>query len=129
MDSTPASTASPPGPADLGRFGEALAERYLRDQGWQILARNWRCPHGELDIVALDGSCLVAAEVKTRRGVRFGEPVEAVTWAKAARLRRCAGAFVQQASGGFGGVRIDVLGLLLEPGRPVTIRHVRGVGS
>ena len=56
----------------LGRFGEEVAAEHLRLQGLQILARNWRCPTGELDIVARDGSSLVICEVKTRRSTAFG---------------------------------------------------------
>jgi putative endonuclease len=78
----------------LGRYGEALAVRYLREQGMEVLERNWRCEHGEVDVVARDGDCLVICEVKTRRSAGFGEPVEAVTVAKARRLRRLAAAYL-----------------------------------
>ena len=67
-----------------GGYGEELAVRYLREQGMEMLDRNWRCELGELDIVARDGDCLVICEVKTRRSSGFGAPVEAVTFA-----RRC----------------------------------------
>ena len=66
--------------------------RYLRDLGMEVLDRNWRCEHGEVDVVARDGDCVVFCEVKTRRSSGFGEPVEAVTFAKAMRLRRLAAA-------------------------------------
>ena len=105
--------------------------RYLREQGMQVLDRNWRCEHGEVDIVARDGDCLVICEVKTRRSSGFGEPVEAVTFAKAMRLRRLAGAYLA----GLGDrarvaqVRVDVVGILCRPGRPAVLRHVVGVGS
>ena len=71
--------------AAVGDYGERMAERYLRDQGLEILARNWRCALGEIDIVARDGGCLVVCEVKTRRGVAFGGPIQAVTLRKLAR--------------------------------------------
>jgi putative endonuclease len=74
----------------LGRYGENVAAAHLRAAGLTILARNWRCPEGEVDIVAMDGDVLVVCEVKTRRGVGFGTPLDAVTPAKAARLRRLA---------------------------------------
>ena len=51
---------------EVGRHGENVVARLLEDRGWQILDRNWRCEHGELDIVAVDGADLVAVEVKTR---------------------------------------------------------------
>jgi putative endonuclease len=122
----------PPGPnAVLGRYGEALAVRYLREQGMEVLDRNWRCAHGEVDVVARDGSCLVICEVKTRRSAGFGEPVEAVTVAKARRLRRLAAAYLAGRGEGapVGQVRIDVVGILCRPGRPAVVRHVVGVGS
>jgi putative endonuclease len=74
----------------LGRYGEEVAAAYLVAAGLTIVARNWRCRDGEVDIIALDGDVLVMCEVKTRRGVGFGTPLDAVTPAKAARLRRLA---------------------------------------
>ena len=124
--------------AALGRYGEALAVRYLREQGMEVLERNWRCAHGEVDVVARDGRCLVIVEVKTRRSSGFGEPVEAVTFAKAVRLRRLAAAYLAQAADAAPGegareraaeVRVDVVGILCRPGRPAVLRHVVGVGS
>ena len=113
----------------LGRYGEDLAVRYLRDLGLQVLDRNWRCEHGEVDVVALDGDCVVFCEVKTRRPSRFGEPVEAVTFAKAARLRRLAAAYLASHCVRASGVRIDVVGVLCRAGEPAVLRHVVGVGS
>ena len=128
----PPAARRPPRPAAaLGRYGEALAVRYLREQGMQVLDRNWRCEHGEVDIVARDGDCLVICEVKTRRSSGFGEPVEAVTFAKAMRLRRLAGAYLAGPGDGarVAQVRVDVVGILCRPGRPAVLRHVVGVGS
>src|SRR3569833_1438948 len=103
----------------LGRLGEDAAVRHLTGLGWTIIERNWRCPEGELDIVAHDGSELVVCEVKTRSRAAHGTPVEAVTPAKAARLRRLSGRWL--ASRGIGGaavVRVDVIGLVRAgPGR------------
>ncbi len=113
----------------LGRYGEDLAARYLRERGLEVLERNWRCEHGEVDIVAADGPCLVVCEVKTRRGTGFGDPVEAVTVAKALRLRRLAAAYVHARGLHPGALRVDVVGVLCRPGRPAEIRHVVGVGS
>ena len=125
-------TPRPPGPAAaLGRYGEALAVRYLREQGMEVLDRNWRCEHGEVDVVARDGDCIVICEVKTRRSADFGEPVEAVTFAKAMRLRRLAAAYLAGRGEGAHAaqVRVDVVGILCRPGRPAVLRHVVGVGS
>ena len=116
--------------AALGRFGEAVAGRHLESLGWEVLARNWRCEHGELDLVARDPTgALVAVEVKTRRGTGFGLPVEAVTRSKAQRLRRLLVAFAQRHPVGAPALRIDVVGVLVRPaGRPELV-HVPGVGA
>lgn len=113
----------------VGVFGEDLAARYLIDRGMTILDRNWRCSHGELDLVARDGDCIVFCEVKTRRGTGFGEPVEAVGWRKAARLRRLAAAWLAGTGQSAESVRIDVVGILLRAGQPPLVRHVAGVSS
>ena len=115
--------------ASLGRYGEELAVRYLREQGMEVIERNWRCAHGEVDVVARDGDSLVICEVKTRRPSGFGDPVEAVTFAKVMRLRRLAGAYVSAHPVGLRRVRIDVVGILCRPGSPPVVRHVVGVGS
>ncbi|MEO5610770.1 MAG: YraN family protein [Ornithinibacter sp.] len=118
-----------PASARLGRWGEDLAARYLRDRGLEVLQRNWRCEYGEVDIVARDGDCLVICEVKTRRTAAFGEPVEAVRWDKALRLRRLSSAYLAAHRPGTAQVRIDVVGVLATPGHPVQVRHVVGLGS
>jgi putative endonuclease len=116
----------------LGRFGEDTAAQYLTDRGYAVLERNWRCGReGEVDIVALspERDCVVVVEVKTRRTVAFGSPLEAVTWSKASRLRRLAGAWCQAHSPNVPYVRIDVIGVLVPDGRPPEVTHVQGVTS
>ncbi|KRE61661.1 YraN family protein [Nostocoides sp. Soil756] len=122
-------TGAAPPRVRLGRYGEEVAARYLREQGLEVVERNWRCEHGEVDIVARQGGCLVVCEVKTRRGTGFGEPVEAVTVTKAMRLRRLAVAYVRAHDLHPEQLRVDVIGVLCRPGQPVTLRHVVGVGS
>lgn len=79
------------GGRELGRLGEEYVCLWLQNQGWRILARNWHCRFGELDIVALDPfRILVFVEVKTRRTTTFGSACEAVGQAKRQRLRRAA---------------------------------------
>lgn len=119
--------------AAVGGYGERLAERYLREQGMVILERNWRCRHGEVDIVALDGSCLVVCEVKTRRSLTFGGPVQAVTFRKLARLRGLAAAWMQEQERlgrrvSVADLRVDVVGVTRPPVGPCVIEHLRGVG-
>jgi putative endonuclease len=76
---------------DLGRRGEEAAARWYVAAGYEIVARNWRCPGGEIDLVVMDpGGGIVFCEVKTRSSTAFGSPEEAVTVAKQCRLRRLA---------------------------------------
>lgn len=112
----------------LGKQGEELAAEFLARAGLTILARNWRCAHGEIDIVAVDGPALVICEVKTRSGVRFGTPLEAVTRQKASRLRRLAALYLKNHQVLYDQVRIDVIGVLRSPVGQFTLEHVRGVG-
>jgi putative endonuclease len=111
----------------LGREGEQLAADFLTAAGLQILARNWRCEAGEIDIVALDAATLVIVEVKTRSGVGFGTPVEAVTAGKARRLRKLAVCWARASGRFFEEIRIDVVGVLRARCGEVSIEHVRGV--
>ncbi|MHB2024638.1 MAG: YraN family protein [Mycobacteriales bacterium] len=113
---------------ELGRWGEQLAVEHLARDGITLLARNWRCQVGELDIVGREGDTIVFCEVKTRRATRFGAPVEAITRAKAARLRRLAGCWLAEHAPGSSAVRLDVLAVLAAPGQPVRLEHLRGIG-
>lgn len=110
---------------DLGRWGEQLAADYLAKQGLAILARNWRCSEGELDIVATDGDdTVVICEVKTRSHTAFGTPLEAVTQGKRRRLRRLAFLWMSSVKPRrWPLVRFDVIGILLEQGKP-QLSHV-----
>ncbi|MBO2464266.1 YraN family protein [Actinomadura violacea] len=111
---------------ELGRRGEDAAAAYLTGLGWRVLDRNWRCPEGELDIVAHDGRAHVVCEVKTRRSALYGDPLEAITAAKSTRLRRLAWRWA--AAHGVGGaqVRVDVLGLVVR-GDGFSIDHLKEV--
>jgi len=112
----------------LGQQGEQLAAKFLTEAGLSVLGRNWRCTQGEIDIVALDGRTLVVCEVKTRSGVRFGTPLEAITRQKACRLRRLAVAWVRAHGLVFDQVRIDVVGVVRAASGEFSLEHVRGVG-
>ena len=111
----------------LGRYGEDVAARHLTEAGLAILERNWRCPAGEIDIVARDGDVLVVCEVKTRSSAAFGSPLEAVTERKAARLRRLAARWLADHAVRPEEVRIDLVGVLAPRVGQPRIDHVRGV--
>ncbi len=112
----------------LGRYGEDLAARRLVEAGMRILDRNWRCRDGEIDIVAADGDALVVCEVKTRRAGWYEHPMAAVRPGKTARLRLLAERWLERHGGPPpGGVRIDVIGVLLPARGAPVVQHARGV--
>lgn len=111
----------------VGDWGEDLVARFVAEQGWEVLDRNWRCPAGEIDLVARDGTTLVFVEVKTRRSTRFGSPVEAVTRAKLARLRRLAWTYVKDCDQHTECIRIDVVGILIRRNQRPQLQHLQGV--
>lgn len=77
-----------------GRWGEDLAARHYRRAGFEVVDRNWRCRHGEIDLVARRGRLLVFCEVKTRRTAAYGGPRSAVDARKQHRIRRLAAAWL-----------------------------------
>jgi putative endonuclease len=113
----------------VGRYGEDLAADFLDAAGLSILERNWRCADGEVDIVAADGETVVFVEVKTRSTVAFGDPAEAVTAVKAARIHRLAMQWLDEHrdwAGRWRELRFDVVSIVrLAPGGP-SVRHLRG---
>lgn len=111
---------------ELGRAGERLAAEYLHTNGYVVLARNWRCRAGELDLVATVSGLLVIAEVKTRSGRGFGAPAEAVTADKAARIRRLAIRWRQEQGLRWCPLRFDVLAVDWPPGGTAKLRHIEG---
>jgi putative endonuclease len=80
----------------LGQLGERLAANELEKRGYTIVERNFRCKAGELDLVAREGADLVFIEVKTRRGVAYGFPEEAVEHKKASKLQEVANYYLEQ---------------------------------
>jgi putative endonuclease len=100
----------------LGTRGEDRAADWYRAAGYDVIARNWRCPEGELDLVVSLPGELVFCEVKTRSSDRFGVPAEAVTAAKQRRLRALAARFLAehpQVSGpAVGSIRFDVVAVI-----------------
>ena len=124
-DRSPGVTGRVDARSELGRRGEQAAARWYVARGYEVLARNWRCAAGEIDLVCARSergrgriACtLVVCEVKARTSASHGHPLEAVTPAKQRRLRRLAAAFLHSQGRCFDHVRFDVVavtGLSLE---------------
>lgn len=109
----------------IGERGENAAAAYLERAGMTVVERNWRCPAGEIDIVALDGETLVLCEVKTRRTVAKGTPEDAVTPAKQRKYATLAAAYVQKSGVEPGEVRFDVISILVVSEDRALLRHHR----
>ncbi len=99
----------------LGQRGEQYAAQYLRDLGYAIQARNWRCAVGEIDLVAEKDDVLIFVEVRTRRGDRLGTPEESITRAKRARLIAAAQTYLDEHRQADRDWRIDVIAIEIGP--------------
>ncbi len=97
----------------LGRQGEDAAAAWYEGQGFEVVARNWRCREGELDLVLRQGRLYVFCEVKNRSSTTFGEPVEAVTRQKQTRIRHLAARWLaEEAPVRARSIRFDVVSVL-----------------
>ncbi|MEO3875121.1 YraN family protein [Nonomuraea sp. B12E4] len=110
---------------ELGKRGEQIAGAYLQAEGMRIIERNWRCRHGEIDIIAEEGPTLVVVEVKTRSGRSHGTALESVRPDKLARLRMLAAKWLATQPQAFETIRVDVIALERFAG-DFALRHVRG---
>ncbi|RGC70006.1 hypothetical protein C5N14_06230 [Micromonospora sp. MW-13] len=110
----------------VGAYGERCAVRHLIGAGLRPVARNWRCPAGEIDIIAWDGAVLAFCEVKTRRTAEFGAPAEAVVPAKARRLRGLAARWLAETRTTADEVRFDVLSVELPDAGAARVEHLKG---
>lgn len=117
----------------IGAYGEQVAVQHLEEAGYTIVARNWRCDMGEIDVIALAPSpgefrpCLVVCEVKTRRGLGFGSGLEAVTPEKAARLHRLGRRWVAENGSPHGAaIRFDVLAVHIPQRGEPAVEHLQG---
>jgi len=99
----------------LGGSGETLAAAHLEKNGYRILARNYRTPIGEIDIIAQEGETLVFVEVKTRGTHRFGHPKEAVTARKQRKLSMAALYYLKGTRNLHRKARFDVVSILPGP--------------
>jgi putative endonuclease len=110
----------------VGAYGERVAMRTLALAGLTILARNWRCAEGELDLVARNANVIVFCEVKTRRSRWFGEPIEAITPTRVRRIRGAATAWLAAHPHQRGEVRFDVICVVPQRAGPAHVEHIKG---
>jgi putative endonuclease len=114
--------------AALGRYGEQVAADHLTAAGMRVLARNWRCPEGELDLVLRDvDGTVVFCEVKTRSGTAFGAPSEAVGWRKARKVRALACLWLaEHRPADARDLRFDVVSVVRTRGHAPVVEHLQG---
>lgn len=107
---------------DTGILGEKIASSFLRKRGYHILETNYRCPYGEIDIIARQGDYLVFVEVRTKRSHQFGSPEESITHAKKERMIATAWHYQQARANQPDLWRIDIVAIELNPkGKPTRI--------
>jgi putative endonuclease len=107
----------------VGAYGERVARRVLALKGMTILDENYVSAEGEIDIVAWDRGFVVFCEVKTRRGGRYGQPIEAVTRAKVRRLRAAAWCWLHEHPRVRGELRFDVVSVWPQRKGPARYLH------
>ena len=111
----------------VGRYGEDVAARHLERAGLRVVERNWRCPAGEIDIVAVEGPVLVFVEVKTRSSDRYGSPAEAVGATKARRVRALARQWLlDHPAAAAAELRFDVVAVRRPRAGAAAVTHLRG---
>ena len=115
---------------DTGTLGEKLARDFLKRKGYRIIETNYRCPEGEIDIIAKHDDFLVFVEVRTKTSLEFGSPEESITIAKRKRIKATA-AYYQQTHSNLPPLwRIDVVAIELNPkGKPSRIELIENAVS
>lgn len=130
LGDAPAAPVAPPAPVGhptpamlLGLRGERIAERFLKERGWRTMQRRFRSGHRDIDLVMERRGIVAFVEVKTRSGVSFGSPVEAVQWYKQRQLVKSAHVWISRHGREDDAYRFDVVGVWI-CGERVRVRHV-----
>ena len=116
----------------LGQRGEALARRHLKRRGMKILARNFRCPAGEIDLIALDRSTrsqdgaetIAFVEVKARRDDTYTDPAAAVDIRKRGRLKKAAKYYLSRVDAEGFNARFDIVSIVFRDGGKPDVQHI-----
>ncbi len=111
--------------SELGKKGEQAAEAFLKEKGYEILKRNYRYGHGEIDIIAKDpeDGYLVFVEVKTRKNLEFGEPEYGITSGKIRQLKKVAELYLADNEIYEADCRFDVIAIIMEDEDNPSIKH------
>jgi putative endonuclease len=113
---------------ETGDRGELLARNFLKKKGYRIIETNYRCPMGEIDIVAHHQRCLVLVEVRTKSNLAFGTPEESITKTKALHMERTAEYYRQQHPKAPPDWRIDLVAIETSPeGQLLRLDHYESV--
>ena len=107
----------------FGELGERIAERWLRQQGWNVVNRRFRNGRRDIDLVVRRDRTVAFVEVKARKGDDFGGPVAAVNWRKQKELAKSAQVWIDRHGAPLEDYRFDVVGVLVN-GERVRVRHV-----
>jgi putative endonuclease len=99
---------------EIGNMGEQLALNFLKKKGFRILETNYRCPQGEIDIIARQKECLVFIEVRTKANSAFGSPEESITMTKKRHLVMATNHYLQEQAKLPASWRIDVVAVEIE---------------
>lgn len=108
----------------LGDRGEDLAAAHLQRAGWTLLHRNFRMGRKEIDLVARRGEVVAFVEVKTRGGLGYGHPLEAITWRKRREIQQVAGAWIDQHGRPGDTYRFDAVAVLVRAGGEPDVQHL-----
>ncbi len=111
-----------------GNQGEEMAAAYLKDKGYAIVCRNYRCPVGEIDLVARDGEYWVFVEVRSRWAAGYSTPEQSITKAKKHKLWQLGAYYLQNEIGREVICRFDLIGISAHGKSPV-INHIKGILS
>ena len=122
----PGSERRPPreGNKPRGDRGEEIAATFLAERGWAILHRNYRIGHREVDLVARRGEVVAFVEVKTRGGLGYGHPLEAITRKKRREVQAVAAIWVERFGTDRDVYRFDAIAILLPTAGEPVIEHV-----
>lgn len=109
-----------------GNKGEAIASNYLVENGYEILATNWRFRYSEVDIIASKDDCLHFIEVKTRSSTRYGNPEESITVKKMEKLKQAAAEYQYQYPQ-WKFIQFDVIAIVLEKEKAKEVKLFKDV--